>query len=482
MPNRGGRAITTNVERQRLPTFTKAIYGLGDWGAASAATARNLFWLFFIVSVVGVDISLAGVAFIIGRFWDGINDPLVGILSDRFRSRWGRRRPFMLLGAVPFGVGFFLMFSPPPFEGDLAIALYYALVFILYDTAFTIVNAPYSALTAELTEDYDERASLAGWRMANAIFVSLLTAGLFKLLAENVFAGWFSGPEATRNGYAVAAAIWGLVIIVSPLLVVAFVREPERGLPKEEKRINLVQITKEVFANRPFRIGATVYLLAFTSVDIITSVFVWFLIYYMQLTPPFDSIVLATVLGVAFLSMPLTIRLMQRLGKSVTYIRMMISWAAVMTVISLLPPGNVPLTLAAAAIAGIGYGAANAIPWAIVADIIEEDEWRSGKRREGIYASYLVTFRKIATAFAVGVIVPQVLGATGFIEGATTFQPPAAVLALRIFMGVIPAALLILSIYAAARYPLDRAAHDELRRKLALRRARQQAEQPEMAK
>ena len=99
------------------PPSPRLIYGLGDWGAASASTARTLFWFYFTVTVVGVDVGLAGVAFIIGRFWDGVNDPLIGILSDRFRSRWGRRRPFMLLGALPFGVGFFLMFSPPPVRG-----------------------------------------------------------------------------------------------------------------------------------------------------------------------------------------------------------------------------------------------------------------------------------------------------------------------------------------------------------------------------
>ena len=81
-------------------------------------------------------------------------------------------------------------------------------------------------------------------------------------------------------------------------------REPERELPEEEGRLNFIQITKEVFANRPFRIGAAIYVLAFSAVDIITSVFVWFLIYYMQLEPPIDSLVLAAVLGVAFLSMP----------------------------------------------------------------------------------------------------------------------------------------------------------------------------------
>ena len=381
----------------------------------------------------------------------------------------------MLLGALPFGVGFFLMFSPPPFEGGLAAALYYGLIFILYDTAFTIVNAPYSALTAELTEDYDERASLAGWRMGNSIFVALLTAGLFKRLAEEVFAGWFSGPDALQYGFAVSGAIWGLLIVAAPLLVVAFIREPQRELAKPQGRPDFVRITKEVFANRPFRIGAAIYVLAFSAVDIITAVFVWFLKYYLQLPEPHDSTVLAVVLGVAFLSMPLTVQLMRRWGKSRTYIRMMIFWAAVMAVISLLPPGNLELVLIVAAIAGIGYGAANVTPWAIVADIIEEDEWHSGERREGVYSAYLVTFRKIATAFVVGLVVPQVLNATGFVEGAAASQPPEAVLALRIIMGGAPAVLLLLSMWAAARYPLDRDAHDELRRKLALRRAQQSA-------
>ncbi len=463
--------MTATQPARKLSTFTKFTYGLGDWGAAAATTARSLFWLYFTVSVVGVDVSLAGYAFIIGRIWDGINDPLIGTLSDRFRSRWGRRRPFMLLGAIPFGVGFFLMFNQPPFASDWAIALYYGVVFILYDTAFTVVNAPYAALTSELTDDYDERSSLAGWRMANSIFASLLTAALFKLLAESVFAGWFAGPHALRSGYAVAGALWGLVIAVTPLLVVAFVREPARPLEAETEPINLIKLGREVMANRPFRIGATIYLLAFTAVDIITAVFVWFLIYYMQLNPPFDSLVLALVLGVAFLSMPLTVRLMQRHGKGRTYIGMMIFWAAVMMVISLVPPGNVGLVMGLAALAGLGYGAANAIPWAIVADVIEEDEWNTGKRREGVYAGFLVTFRKLATAFAVGFLVPQVLKATGFLEGATTSQPESAVLALRVFMGLVPSLLLILSMVAARRYPLDRAAHAELRRKLEARRA-----------
>ncbi|MBX3010204.1 MAG: glycoside-pentoside-hexuronide (GPH):cation symporter [Caldilineaceae bacterium] len=455
----------------QLRTFTKFIYGLGDWGAGAATTARTLFWLFFIVSVIGVDISLAGYAFVIGRIWDGINDPLIGMISDRFRSRWGRRRPFLLVGALPFGLGFYLMFQQPPVTSDWAVALYYGIVFILYDTAYTIVNAPYSALTSELTEDYDERSSLAGWRVANSIFASLLTAGTFKLLAESVFAGWFTGPNALQQGYAVAGALWGLLIAATPLLVVAFVREPQRDYAVDTTPFNLLQTAKEVLANRPFRIGVTIYLLTFTAVDLITAVFVWFLLYYMELRPPFDSLVLATVLGVAFLSMPITIQLMKRWDKRTTYIRMMSFWAVTMVAITFLPPGSRTEILLLGVLAGLGYGAANAIAWSIVADVIEQDEWQTGQRREGVYAGFLTAFRKIAASLAVGLLLPQVLAFTGFVEGAAAVQPPAAVWALRFFMGAIPALLLFCSIGVALHYPLTRAAHAELRRQLAERRA-----------
>jgi len=256
--------------------------------------------------------------------------------------------------------------------------------------------------------------------------------------------------------------------------VVAFVREPERDYARDDTPINLIQTFKEVMANRPFRIGATIYLLTFTAVDLITAVFVWFLVYYMGLRPPFDSLVLATVLGVAFLSMPLTIQWMKRWGKSVTYVRLMIFWAVTMVVISLLPPGSRTLVLIFGALAGLGYGAANAIPWSIVADVIEQDEWNTGLRREGVYAGFLTTFRKIATSVAVGLVLPQVLAATGFVEGAATTQPPATVLALRLFMGIIPTILLALSMFAAVRYPLTREAHAALVLKLEERRAAQQ--------
>lgn len=457
----------------KLSKQTKFIYGLGDWGASAATTARNIFWFLFLTNVVGIGVGLAGTVILVGKIWDGINDPLVGALSDRLVTRWGRRRPFLLFGAIPFGLTFFLMFIVPPFESSNSLAIYYGLVYLLFDTLYTVVNVPYTALTPELTPDYDERSSVSGWRVGVSIVAALVTGGLFKLLAENVFADWFGGGSAgIRMGYGLAAAIWGLSMIVPLLILGIYIKEPPSKGDREP--IRPVQTFKEVFSNRPFRLGATIYLLTFATIDVVLLVIVRFLVDYVRVDPGFDNVIVAVVLGLALLTMPLVVVMMRRLGKRNTYIGGMVLFAVVMLIISRVPPGGQYLVLIAAIFAGLGYGAANAVPWAIVADVVEEDELKTGKRREGIYAGYLVFFRKLASAVAI-FVVSQILAAAGFVSstGGSAFvaQPESALLALRFFVGIFPAGMLFLSILVAARYPLDREAHAEIRRKLAERRA-----------
>jgi GPH family glycoside/pentoside/hexuronide:cation symporter len=457
---------------QKLSRRTKFIYGLGDWGTSASTAARNLFWPFFLVSVVGLRVELAGVVYLVGRIWDSINDPLIGTLSDRLDTRWGRRRPLLLFGAVPFGVGFILLFIVPPFESETAIVLYYIAVFLFFDTMYTVVNVPYSALTPELTEDYDERSSLTGWRIATAIFATLVVGATFKWLAEEILGSWLQlyvdHSTALRIGFAATAALWSITLALPPLILFKNIVEPKRA-PPDTDPIRPWQTFKEVFSNRPFRLSAIVYLLTFSTTDIVVTVMVWFLIFYVRVDAGFDNIILGTVLGLAFLTMPLTVRLMRHFGKRNIFIASMVLFGIVLIIISQVPPGGQYYVLAAAAVAGLGYGAANVVPWAIVADVVEADELKTGKRREGIYAGYLVFFRKLATAFSV-FIATRILDLAGFQEGTTGSQfiqqPESALFALRLLVGFVPPVMLAGAIFFAWRYPLDRDTHQELRRQL----------------
>jgi glycoside/pentoside/hexuronide:cation symporter, GPH family len=459
--------------RSPLPLRIKFIYGTGDWGTSAADTGRALFWLFFLVSVVGLNAGVAGTIILIGRLWDAVNDPLIGMLTDRTDTRWGRRRPYFLFGAIPFGVGFILMFSAPPFESATALAVYYVVVFLIFNTVYTLINVPYAALTAELTQDYDERSSLVGWRMSFSILASLITGAAFKIVAEQLFAPWLGGGDQNvQLGYLMAAVLWAVTMVIPPLLLFQFVREPGHAPVREPYRP--LQTLKEVYANRPFRLGATVYFLTFSTTEMVLAVFIWFLVFYLRVPPGFDSQVLGMALLVALLSMPLIVRMMHRFGKRETFIICMTFWIVVLVIISRVTPDEYQLILVAAVFAGVGLGAAHVVPWAIVADVVEEDELRTGKRREGIYAGYLVFFRKLAGAVSL-FFVGWVLELTGFISSTTggleyIQQPAGALLAIRFFISVVPAIMLFFAILVAWRYPLDREAHDELRRRLAERR------------
>src|SRR5512143_2170158 len=170
-----GRGLMSIAKEGRLSFWTKLAYGTGDWGTAGYGTLRQIFYAIFLTDVVGLEPRLASVAALIGIVWDAINDPIVGMLSDRVRTRWGRRRPFLLFFAVPYGLSFLLLWWAPPFEGQIAKAVFITLAFMISDTMETLVSVPFSALTPELTPDYDERTSLTGFRMFFNLTVSLVT-------------------------------------------------------------------------------------------------------------------------------------------------------------------------------------------------------------------------------------------------------------------------------------------------------------------
>jgi GPH family glycoside/pentoside/hexuronide:cation symporter len=151
--------------QHKLSRRAKWIYDSGDIAFSLTNTILAVYFAIFLTDVVGLSPGLAAIAIFIGRSWDYINDPLMGHLSDRTRSRWGRRRPFLIFGALPFAASFILLWIHPPWENQILLAGYYALAYVLFDAAFTMINMPYSALTPELTADYDERTSLTSHRM-----------------------------------------------------------------------------------------------------------------------------------------------------------------------------------------------------------------------------------------------------------------------------------------------------------------------------
>lgn len=222
---------------EKLHLSTKLAYGAGDLGPAITANVLVFFLLYFFTNVAGLPAGLAGSILAIGKIGDAVNDPVTGILSDRTRTRWGRRLPWMIWGAIPFGLTFFVQWLVPVFSdnkatNDWALFWYYTVVAILFNLAYTAVNLPYTALTPELTQDYNERTALNSFRMAFSIGGSILSL----ILAQVIFAFY---PDDQRQQYFVLGLVCSILSVVA-IFWCAF-RIQERGkdpiLAQEQKRL-----------------------------------------------------------------------------------------------------------------------------------------------------------------------------------------------------------------------------------------------------
>jgi len=418
------------------------------------------FQLYFLTDVAGLRPDLAGWAVAAGRVWDAVNDPLFGLLSDRIRTRWGRRRVLLLFGAVPLGLSFAMMWLVPPWN-SLALTAYYAVAFILFDTVFTAVHVGYNALTPEMTADYDERSSLNGYRMVLSISGTLGAIILATVL------GWFI--DDSRLLFAIVGAGLGLVSMVPPLVVFAVTQE--RPAEEQPAALPVRQALKMTLGNRPFRLVMGLYLLSWTTASILAANLVYFANYYLRVPDQATYFVLVAQ-GSAILFIPLWVWVARRLDKRRAFLLGTASWIAVLLGIFVLGPDQVGLAYALAALAGSGIATAYVLPWSMVPDIIEYDEVRSGQRREGSYYAFASFFQKLATGAALWAM-GQALALTGYINPPTSgplpAQPPQAVQAIRFFMGPVPAVLLVLAMIFAWRYPISREEHRALRDQLAAR-------------
>jgi GPH family glycoside/pentoside/hexuronide:cation symporter len=446
---------------EKLCPRTKLFYGVGDLGFSITGTIIGVLFAIYLAAVVKLDPGLAAAALFIGRSCDYVNDPLVGHLSDRVRSRWGRRRPFLLFGFIPYAITFALLWWKPPLGSQLGLAIYYAVAYALYDTAATFAYMPYYALTPELTLDYDERTSLTSYRATFSIVGSLVA-----FIAAPILAGDTVPDNAGR--FLLMGALFGLVSAL-PLLLVFF-NTRERAEFQQQSQPSLKESLQAALRNRPFLFTVGVYLLTWMTVDIIMEMILFFLKYRMGMADTESYLILGTIFVVALLALPLWVWTSHHWDKRRAYAAGIAFWAAVQIVLVVVDPTwGLPALLVLAALAGIGVGAAHVLPWAMIPDAVEYDEVATGQRHEGMFYSLVSLMQKVASSIAIPLAL-LMLKVTGFNADAAQ-QPPSAILGIQVLMGPVPAVLLCLGIVFALLYPLGRERHAQLRAELAARRA-----------
>ncbi len=428
----------------------KLLFSIGDLTTSIPMAIIMFFQLYFLTDIARLRPDYAAWAVGLPRIWDAVNDPLFGLISDRLQTRWGRRRVLLLFGSLPLGLSFLLMWLIPPFE-QFGLALYYALAFVLFDTAFTLVYVGYNSLTPELTKDYDERSSLNGFRMVFSI------AGTLGAIIFATVLGWYI-PEP-QHLFRVLGIGLGLFSILPPLLVFRITREDTVSPVRDA--LTWRQAMKLTLANRPFRLVMGMNLFSWTTASILAAILVYFANYRLSVPKQANYFVLIAEAS-AIIFIPFWVKISHRLDKRKAYIYGIISCIPVLLGISALSSSSLAAAYILAALSGSGIATAYVLPWAMIPDIIENDQLRSGQRREGAYYSFASFFQKLATAFALW-IMGQSLAWSGYLSpdssGLLAVQPESAIQAIRLFIGPVPALLLIVALFFAWRYPISRENH-----------------------
>src|SRR5215207_6100124 len=257
-----------------LSFWMKLLYGSGDWGISSIGMMRSIFYAIYLTDVVGLEPRLASFGALTGIVWDAINDPIIGILSDRLNTRWGRRRPFLLWFAIPFGLSFIMLWSAPNWDNPTALLLYVTVTFMIADTLQTLISVPFLSLTPELTSDYDERTTLTSFRS----FFQLVGALTVVVAAPAIVDRILASGGSQQQGFMLVGAIFGGLGAIPLLLIGLFVRET--STQQQTEAISFRETLRAAWQNIPFRYAVGIHMLNWSAVDMVAVTFPFFLLYW----------------------------------------------------------------------------------------------------------------------------------------------------------------------------------------------------------
>lgn len=464
--------MTTTPASEKLSLRTKIGFGLGDIYGGGAGVIVSFYYLYFLTDVIRINPALAGTAFLISKLYDAVTDPFEGLLTDRTRTRFGRRRPYLLAGIGLVFLSFVLMWYPAAFESETVRFAYVIATYLFFSTVISIVMTAYNALAAELTLDYHERTSLSSIRIFFSTFASILAAVLPLEIVK-------LAPDP-RTGYLWMGLSFGLFFAL-PFLATFFATRERPEFQRPNPPIDLRAIFLRPFRVRTFVVVMFMYLLAFVAMDTVSSIVIYFMKYYLGRGGE-ANYVSGALLVAQVASLPFYVWWSRKTSKRTGYLTGALIWVATMLFsFAITPDAPGWAVYVFAVMVGVGTGGIVVMVYAMFPDIPDVDELASGQRREGTYSAITSFMRKLSSAFAL-FLVSNSLAVAGYrqpveetVAGVTRVveqaQTPEFLLALRMVFAVTPVVLVGLAVLVALRYPLSAALHARLNAVLAARRA-----------
>lgn len=463
--------MSTIIPKKYVPVKEKIGYSLGDVASVLYWQTISLYLLYFYTDVFGITAAAAGTMILVARIWDGINDPLMGMLADRTKTKWGRFRPYLIWMSIPLAVIGVFTFSVPDYDygGKL---IYAYITYILLMTLYTAINIPYSSLLGVISPDRAERTSVSQFKYIGAYVGGLIISAA--LLPMTIYLG--SGDEA--QGWQTSMIIIGVMAI--GLFFLTFASTNERVQPIQREPTSIKRDLKDLLANREWFVLllATLFLYLVTSTGMVISTY-YFKYYvgdqlinfpgiegsfgFAELTSLFNSLAMIfSIIGVLCVKW-----FVDRYGKKKTFVLSLSVGAGTMLPYYFLTPESLWLIMVLKIISSFALGPISVILWAMYADTADFSEWKTGRRATGLVFSASTMSQKIAWALGTAL--------SGWLLTSIGFEPNVeqseqVIAGIKALMSTIPATAGLISIIMILFYKLDRKKMNNIEQELQVRR------------
>jgi oligogalacturonide transporter len=441
-----------NNEIKKKQAFASAdIFGGGSFNIV------NFLYPGFLALTVGISPYWIGIVILVARIWDAITDPLMGHISDRTKSKMGKRRIYLVFAAPFVLLSMYLLFFPYSFSSTGLRVVAVLLSYLVFTTVQTSVMIPYYSLSSEITSDYQKRASYNSYRLGFSIFSSILCVAV-----PGIVVGMF-GDKAI--GYQVMSLSFGLLFALSVLFTGLFARE-EIQTPVVTTKLSIKEMAKPL-GLRPFRQYLGMFLVLQMSMAIMSGLFFFYVDFYITKNQTFEGestmvglIAAALMFSMKIVALPIYLKMIEKKGKTYAYRFGAYVWIVTALFILVIPANVNPIAVyILGALMGLGISGPGLVPHTMYGDVVDAGQIKFKDRLDGQMSGFTNFVNKIAQAVGLALVM-FLIGLAGFEErpldgSAVTEQPDGALLMIRLIMSLAPLIFMSIGIYISHRYKID---------------------------